>query len=46
MGEPFNLSTAVINSHIGRRKNIINHSEAGEPKLSTRQSSAKILEAE
>ena len=46
MGEPSNLSTAAINSHIGRRKSFVNHSQAGESKLSTRKSSAEILEAE
>ena len=38
MGEPPNLSTAAMNSCVGRRKFLVSYSQADEYKFSTRES--------
>ena len=46
MGEPSNVSTAVMNPGVGRRQYLVTYSQADESKFSTRESFGKMLEAE
>ena len=46
MGKPSNVSTAAMNPRVGRRQYLVTYSQADEPKLSTRESFGKMLEAE
>ena len=46
MGTPSNVSTAAINTCVGRRQYLVTYSQADESKFSTREIFGKMLEAE